>query len=232
MSDPRIAAGMVRQLARRDAAVQDGATPRGWKVAFSTPAAQQGAGVDQPLVGWLADTSERPSGATIDVSGWAKPTVEAELAIHLGADVAPGGTLEDATAAIAGVSAAIEVVDLDRPTSEVEDVAAAGLFHRFYVLGTPDPARAGGDTTGIAITGALDGETYNTQPDSTAIIGALPTVTRFVADELGHHGERLRAGEVILAGSALPLQPITPGQTLTVDAGPLGTLTLTFTAAE
>jgi len=228
MSDPRIATGMVRQLARRDAAVAGGATLRGWKVAFSTPAAQQAAGVGQPLVGWLADASELPSGATVDVAGWARPTVEAELAIHVGADVAPGGTLEDAAAAIAAVGAAIEVVDLDRPTSEVEEVAAAGLFHRHYVLGAADPARAGGDASGIAITGALDGETYGAQPDPTSVIGALPQVTRFVADELGRHGERLRAGEVILAGSALPLQPVAAGRRLDVDAGPLGTLTLAF----
>ncbi|WP_445151539.1 fumarylacetoacetate hydrolase family protein [Baekduia sp. Peel2402] len=228
MSDPRIAAGMARQLARRDAAIAGGASLRGWKVAFSTPAAQQAAGVNQPLVGWLADTSELPSGATIDVAGWTKPTVEAELAIHVGADVAPGGTLQDAAAAIAAVGTAIEVVDLDRPTSEVEDVTAAGLFHRHYVLGTADPARAGGDASGVTISGALDGETYNAQPDPTAIIGALAQVTRFVADELGRHGETLRAGEVILAGSALPLQPVAAGQRLDVDAGPLGTLTLTF----
>lgn len=228
MSDPRIAAGMSRQLARRDAAVAVGATVRGWKVAFSTPAAQQGAGVAQPLVGWLADASALPSGATVDTTGWARPTAEAELAIHVGADVAPGGTLAEAAAAIAAVGAAIEVVDLDRPASDVEDVAADGLFHRHYVLGAPDPARAGGDARGVAISGALDGEPYGAQPDPTAIIGALPQVARFVADELGRHGETLRAGAVILAGSALPLQPVAAGQRLDVDAGPLGTLTLTF----
>jgi 2-keto-4-pentenoate hydratase len=228
MSDPRIAAGMARQLARRDAAVQGGAILRGWKVAFPTPAAQEAAGIDQPLVGWLADTSVLVSGATVDVGGWAKPIVEAELAIHLGADVAPGGTLEQARDAIAAVSAAIEVVDVDRPTSDVEDVAADGLFHRFYVLGTPDPARAGGDAGGVTVTGALDGATYAVQDDPTAVIGALPGVTRFVADELGRHGEALRAGEVILAGSALPLQPVAAGQVLLVDAGPLGALELRF----
>ncbi len=221
MSDPRIAAGMVRQLARRPA----DAPIRGWKVAFPTPAAQRNAGVDQPLVAWLTSATERPGGATIDVTGWTKPTVEAELAIHLATDVAPGSTLEQAAAAIGAISAAIEVVDLDRPASEIEDVAADGLFHRAYVLGTP---RTGTKTDDVTVTGDLDGTAYAANATPTETIGTPPQVARFVADELARHGERLAAGQIVLAGSALPLQPVGAGQRLTVDAGPLGALTLLF----
>jgi 2-keto-4-pentenoate hydratase len=228
MVDARIALGIARQLASRDQSLAQGAMLRGWKVAFSTPAAQAAAGVEQPLVGWLADTTEVDSGATIDVLAWEKPTVEAELAIHLGADVAPNGTVAEAAQAIAAVGAAIEVVDLDRPFDALEDVIAAGLFHRRYVLGVPDTSRAGGDVAGIAISGSLGAVVYASERDPSAVIGALPAVTRFVADELDRHGERLRAGDVILAGSALPLQRVAPGQRLCVDAGPLGALELRF----
>jgi 2-oxopent-4-enoate/cis-2-oxohex-4-enoate hydratase len=209
MSDPRIDAGMSRQLARAS-----GTAIRGWKVAFSTPAAQQAAGVDQPLVAWLSAATELPSGATVDTTGWTKPTAEAELAIHVGPD-----------ATIAAVGAAIEVVDLDRPTSDVEEVLAAGAFHRYYVLG---PAREGADVSDVGITGALDDATYNAEPDPQAVIGALPDVLAFVAAEVARHGAVLHPGDVILAGSALPLQPVAAGQRLDVDAGPLGALALTF----
>lgn len=212
--DPRIAAGMARQLARREEAVAGGATHRGWKVAFPTPAAQQNAGVAQPLLAFLTDATLLESGATIDLAGWAKPTAEAELAVHVGPD---GG--------VAAVGAAIEVVDLDRPPSAVEDVTADGLFHRHYVLG---PARAGADVADVTVTGALDGTTYATEPHPTSVIGTPAAVARFAAAELERHGARLAEGDVILAGSALPLQPVAPGQELTVDAGPLGTLTLHF----
>ncbi|HEY6761723.1 MAG TPA: hypothetical protein VI318_19640 [Baekduia sp.] len=228
MSEAQIARGMARQLARRDAAVAGGATPRGWKVAFSTPAAQAAARVDQPLVSGLTDATELPSGATIEVGRWVKPMLEAELTIHVGAGVAPGGTVQDARDAIAAVGAAIEVVDLDRPFDDLEDIVAEGLFHRHYVLGAFDPARAGGDARGVTVTAALDGTPYGSQPDPCAIIGDLGDVTRFVADELGRRGARLEAGHVILAGSALPLEPVRLGQLLRVDAGPLGGLELQF----
>jgi 2-keto-4-pentenoate hydratase len=212
--DPRIAAGMARQLARRDEAVAGGAAHRGWKVAFPTPAAQQNAGVAQPLLAFLTDATILESGATVDLTGWAKPTAEAELALHVG----PGGS-------VAAVGAAIEVVDLDRRPTEVEDVTAAGLFHRHYVLG---PARAGADVADVTMTGVLDGAVYATEPNPTDVIGTPAAVARFAAAELERHGARLADGDVVLAGSALPLQPVAAGQALTVDAGPLGTLTLHF----
>jgi 2-oxopent-4-enoate/cis-2-oxohex-4-enoate hydratase len=227
--DERIARGMARQLATRDAAVADGVRVRGWKVAFPTATAQAAAGVDQPLVAWIGDGSEVPSGATIDVGSWARPTVEAELAVYLATDVIAGGSLPDAAAAIGAVGAAIEVVDLDRSPDEVEDVIAEGLFHRSYVLGAVvDETRAGGDAAGVGIAASLDGDVYGSEDFPTSVIGTLDRVTRFVADELGRHGEILRAGEVILAGSAVPLQPVVPGQQLLVDAGPLGSLGVNF----
>jgi 2-keto-4-pentenoate hydratase len=213
----RIRRGMAHQLAARAAQLRAGATHRGWKVAFTTPQSRAAAGVDRSVVGYLTEATELPDGATVPIGGWTRPTIEAELAIHVG---------EDTT--IAAVGAAIEVVDIDLPLDRIEDVVAGGIFHRHYVLGDPDPARSGGDVGGVRIRALLDDELAAAEDDPCSVIGELPEVVVKLAEELERHGERLRAGDVILAGSAIPLQPVVVGQRLRVEAEGLGKLTLSF----
>jgi 2-oxopent-4-enoate/cis-2-oxohex-4-enoate hydratase len=210
---------MARQLAARADAVAAGAAPRGWKVAFSTPASRRAAGLDGPVVGSLTSATERPSGATIDVSGWTRATIEAELAIHVADD---GG--------IAAVGPAIEVVDVAQPFDAIEDVLAGSIFHRHFMLGAPDPARRGGNASGIDVRALVDGELVADQPDPCSVIGALPDVLGFVAAEVARHGEVVRPGDVILAGSAIPLHPVAAGQRVRMEAGGFEPLEVAFTA--
>lgn len=228
--DPRLAAGMARQLAARAAAIDAGARPLGWKVALGAAAAQQAAGIDQRVVGWLGDGTLLPDGARVSVGGWTQPKIEGEIAIHLVADVPAGADAATAAAAIGALGAAIEVVDVSLPLSELELLLAGGIFHRGVVLGPPVAARAGGDDGGIVVSAALDGvEVARAEEPRAAIGGAPAEIVRFVADELGRDGLRLAAGDVIIGGSAIPLTPVAPGQRLRLEVAPLGALELTFT---
>jgi 2-keto-4-pentenoate hydratase len=210
-SGDRLAAGMARQLAARAAALDAGATHRGWKVAFATPASREAAGVDRSLVAFLTDATERPSGAEIAIADWSRPTIEAELAVHVGDDLAVGV-----------LAAAIEAVDLDRPLDRTEDVLAGAIFHRHYVLGAPRPV------ADVRIRALVDGKLVASEDDPWSVIGTPPQIVATVADELARHGERLLPGDLILGGSTIPLQPVTPGQHLRVEADGLGALELTF----
>jgi 2-keto-4-pentenoate hydratase len=216
-SDERIAAGMRRQLATRDAALEAGAARRGWKVAFATPQSQVAAGVDRSVVGFLIDATELPDGAEVAVDGWTKPTVEAELAIHVGDDLG-----------VAAVSAAIEVVDPDLPVDRTEDVLAGDVFHRHYVLTPPDAARRGGDVADVRIRAFVDGELVAAQDDPCSVVGLLPNIVATVAAELARHGEQLQPGDLILGGSTTGMHPVTAGQRLRVEADGLGALELSF----
>jgi len=216
-SDERIAAGMKRQLAARDAALDAGAARRGWKVAFATPQSQVAAGVDRSVVGFLTDATELPDGADVAVAGWTQPTVEAELAIHVGDDLD-----------VVAVSAAIEVVDPDLPIDRTEDVLAGDVFHRHYVLTAPDAARRGGDVADVRVRAFVDGELVASQDDPCSVVGLLPDIVATVAAELARHGEQLQAGDVILGGSTTGMYPVSAGQRLRVEADGLGTLELGF----
>jgi 2-keto-4-pentenoate hydratase len=65
---------------------------------------------------------------------------------------------------------------------------------------------------------------------ATGLAGDLVEVVRYVAEYLGAFGERLRAGERIIAGTLAPAVPVAPGDRLLFEAGPLGSLALEFTA--
>ncbi|MDW5594512.1 fumarylacetoacetate hydrolase family protein [Conexibacter stalactiti] len=227
--DPRIAAGMARQLAARAAALRDGARPLGWKVALTTAASQRAAGLDQRVVGHLTDRTLLADGAEVAIGGWSRAMIEGELAITLGADLPPGADEAAAAAAIGALSAAIELVDVTLPLDAVEEVIAGDVFHRAVMLGPPQASRHGGDDTGISVRASLDGVEVAREDDPRAVIGAPVDVVRFVADELARHGERLSAGDVVIAGSAIPLTPVAPGQRLRVEVAPLGALELSFT---
>ena len=214
MPDDRIRAGMQRQLAARTAALDAGAAHRGWKVAFATAPSRAAAGVDRSVVGFLTDATELPDGAEIAIAHWTRPTIEAELAVRVGEDLRA-----------AAVAVAIEVVDLNLPVEQTEDVLAGAIFHRHYVVGA---WRVGDDASDVHVRAFVDDELVASQGDPTSLIGTPPDIVSTVAEELRRHGERLRPGDLILGGSTIPLHPIGPGQRLRVEAGGLGALALTF----
>jgi 2-keto-4-pentenoate hydratase len=81
-----VSRGMRALLARRDADLDAGAAPVGWKIGFNTPAIQAHFGLTDAVVGYMLDTGVRPDGASVSLAGWAVPAVEVEVAIRVGAD--------------------------------------------------------------------------------------------------------------------------------------------------
>jgi 2-keto-4-pentenoate hydratase len=222
--DERIERGTRAMLERRRAALADGACPVGWKLGFGTPAAFEQLGTERPLVGFLTDRTQLSDGATVAIGDWMKPTLEPEIAVHLARDLGGGASDEDAQAAIGGLSAAIELVDIHPPPSDPESILAGNIFHRHFILGPVDHAR----TTAEGVTGRLvrDGEELAQTDDPEAMTGRLAAVVRMAADDLAAGGETLRAGDVIITGSVVPALAVEPGQHVTADLGPLGTVSV------
>jgi 2-keto-4-pentenoate hydratase len=226
--DPRVASGLRAQLELRRARLAEGDRPVGWKVAFGAPGAMELLGLDAPLTGFLTSRALVEPGSTYSLAGWTKAAAEAEIAVHLGADLGPGAGREETQAAIAALGPAIELADIDRPIEELEAVLAANIFQRGVVLGTPDPGRAGGDLTGIRARTSCDGEELGSTDDPEALTGELIGVVAHVATLLDAFGETLRAGEVVIAGAVLPHVWPEPGQHVEIEIDPLGSLALDF----
>jgi 2-keto-4-pentenoate hydratase len=221
--DPRVRRGMERQLELRRRMLDGGARPLGWKLGLGTPAAMERLGTAAPLVGFLTDRGLLEPAATCAIGDWGKPRAEPEVAIHVAVDVPPEANLAMAAAAIGSLGAAFELVDLGNG-GDVEEILAGDIFHRHVVLG---PAEAG---LGAALraeirVGAADAKSVD---DPYALTGDPPRVVAHVASHLAAFGERLRAGEVIIAGSIVPAVAVAPGDRLRYRLEPVGELAVEF----
>ncbi len=222
--DDRITAGMRDQLAVRDEHVRDGDRQIGWKVGFGAPAAAAALGIDRPLVGFLLESGLLAAGAEVQIGSWTTPRLEPEIAVHIASDVPGDASWDDVRAAIGGLSAAIELVDVHPPSEDVREILAGNIFHRHLLLGPVDSERSTGEGIGCRV--LIDGEEVAATDDPSALTGELVEVVRLTAELLDACGERLRAGEVVITGSVTPPRSLTPGQRAEAELGPLGSLTL------
>jgi 2-keto-4-pentenoate hydratase len=214
---PAVVAGMEKLLARRAELIADGATPVGWKLAFGTEVAMSKVGTTGPVVGFLTDATLITPGGECSIDGWAVPKLEPEIAIHLG----PGGE------GVAGISAAIELADADRPPTEIEAVLAGDIYHRAVVLerdATPTPP-----AHPIAARIERDGEEYATTADAEAEVGRIEELAAWTVDYLRHFGVATAAGEVVISGSVVPLLDIASGQHLINNLLDIGAVEVSIT---
>jgi 2-keto-4-pentenoate hydratase len=227
MSDPRIERGTRAMLELRRERLAAGARPLGWKLGFGSAAAFELLGTDRPLVGFLTDRSLLPDGASVAIGGWTTPMLEPEIAVHLAGDLGAGASDADVRAAIGGLSAAIELADVDVPPADPEPIVAGNIYHRHVLLGPVDRGR----TTADGVRGRLlrDGAEVAATDTPEKLTGALADVLRQTADLLAAAGERLRAGEVVITGSIVPPLPVAPGERVTAEIDPLGSLTVALT---
>jgi 2-keto-4-pentenoate hydratase len=184
--DPRIERGLLAQLTRRRQQLEADERPLGWKLGMGVPAAMSKLGIEAPLTGYLLESGRVESGATVDISGWANPKLEPEIAVHLGADVAEDSSRELAEAAIAGYGVAIELVDLDPSADDPEVILAANIFQRHVLLG---PLREGVSIEALRGTVRRGGEEAAATDDATEVTGSPVDLVRHVADVLEHAGE-------------------------------------------
>ncbi len=227
--DPRVARGMTAQLKLRRQRLDAGDCPLGWKVGFGALAMLERLKISGPLVGFLTQNARIPSGGTVSLAGWAKPVAEPEVAVHIGRDVAAGADRDTAAAAIAGISPAIELVDLHEPPEDPERVLGHDIYQRHVVIAGTTPARAGSAADGLTCRIIRRGAEFARTSDPQANTGTWIDIVRHVANVLAAFGERLRAGEIIITGSVvspLTIEPDEDGLAFALD--PIGTISVRF----
>ena len=225
--DPRVTQATRAMVQLQRERVAAGAGRLGWKAAFGSPSGLATLGLDRPLVGFLTRDRQLAPGAAASVEGWVRPMFEAEVAVHIGRDLPPSPDAPAVEEAIAGLSAAIELADLDPPPSDVAEILAGNIFHRHVLVG--DVRQQPHDLAGVTVTVTRDGAEVARTDDPQALTGRLVDVVTSMAGTLGQAGERLLAGDVIITGAVVPPLAISAGQRLTVDVSGLGRLELTIT---
>ncbi len=213
--DPRVLDGLREQLESWRAELKGGARRVGWKIGLNVPEVQEQLGLREPVTGHLTSATQLDSGGEYPGGDAVELRAEPEMAIELGRDVPGGVDAESAREAIAGLGAAIELVDVGRPPADLQSIIAANIFHRAFVLGPSQPALpAEGVAAEVTVNGELRAKAEAPHE--------FTEVVMLVARLLDALGERLRQGDRIIAGSLTEQVPVGPGDHAVVDLGRLG----------
>jgi 2-keto-4-pentenoate hydratase len=228
IADPRVTAGMAAQLALRGQLLGAGAKHLGWKCGFASAPARKQLGTSAPLFGFLTDRGLLPSGSSIAIEGWIGAVLEPEIAVHLGRDLPPGAGPDEIRESIAALGPAIEVADFDPSVTEVEAILSGDIFHRHVLLGPPDASHAGFQTAEVSAVVSSDGLEIARSSYPAALTGELVDTLGQLAAALRDCGERLRAGDIVIAGSLVRPIAVAAGSLYRAEIEPLGALEVRF----
>ena len=218
----------LRMLDRR---LAEGERVIGKKIGVTSKAVQSMLDVHQPDFGYLTDRMAYDDGADMPIGAeLIQPRAEGEIAFVLKRDLTgPGVTNDDVLAATDSIAACFEIVDSRitdwkiRIQDTVADNASSGLF----VLGRERVSPQGFDFETCGMVVEKNGAILSTGAGAAAL-GSPLTCVAWLANTLGRFGVSLRAGEVILSGSLVPLEPVKPGDAMRVRIGGLGSASVRF----
>lgn len=217
----------LRFLERRKA---DGERVVGKKIGVTSKAVQDMLGVHQPDFGFLTDWMYVDGDIDVDAKALIAPRAEAEIAFILKDRLnGPGVTSADVIAATEAIAPCFEIVDSrikDWKISIVDTVAdnaSCGVF----VLGEARADPRAHDLPNLHVTVTKNGAPLS-EGYGHAVQGDPAMAVAWLANTLGAYGVTLEAGDVILSGSVVPLEPAAKGDRFEMTLHGIGTCTANF----
>jgi 2-keto-4-pentenoate hydratase len=196
----------------------------GWKIALSNPAMQRFVGLHESVAGCLLDRQVVSSPARTRAASYGRLLVEFEIAVELGADLAPIGrryTRADVDQAVAAVRPALELAD-DRGADYASlcdhglQLVADNAWNEGAVLG---PSRRDWRALDLAAARGvvrLDGTVIGAG-HGRDLMGHPLDALAWLADSLSRRGIGMRAGDVAILGSLVTSKFPLAGQRLVFE---------------
>ena len=209
-----------------------GETVVGKKIGVTSAAVQEMLGVFQPDFGFLTSKMEVANNSECEIAGnLIQPRAEAEIAFLLKQDLkGPGVTEQDVLDATECIMPCFEIVDsrIHEWKIKIQDTIADNASCGVYVVGEEkaDPREL--DLPNLEVTVFKNGEQISSGKGS-AVQGDPLTAVAWLANTLGEFGIPFKAGEVILSGSLVPLEPVVPGDEMHMELSGVGSATIKFT---
>jgi 2-oxopent-4-enoate/cis-2-oxohex-4-enoate hydratase len=203
----------------------------GKKIGVTSKAVQKMLNVHQPDFGYLTDAMVYESGQSIPVSEkMIQPKAEGEIAFILKKDLqGPGVTTADVLQATDFVVPCFEIVDsrVRDWNIKIQDTISDNASCGYFALGNQaaDPRKLDLSTVGMVL--EKNGNVVATGAGAAALGSPLICVA-WLANTLGQLGTTLKAGEVILSGSLVPLIPVEAGDHMNLQIGGIGSASLCF----
>lgn len=208
----------------------------GWKIGLTSKAMQYALNIDIPDSGVLFDDMLFEDGARIPGSRFIQPRIEAEIAFVMKAPLAgPNVTVFDVLNATDYVTPALEILDtrilrVDPETKKartIVDTISDNAANAGIVLGGRQMRP---DAIDMRWMGAI--VSRNAEVEETGLgAGVLNHPARgiaWLANRLALYGDRIEAGQIVLAGSFIRPVEARHGDTIVADFGPSGTVSCFF----
>lgn len=208
---------------------ESGETVVGKKIGVTSKPVQDMLGVFQPDFGFLTDAMLAHDGR-VHMDEHIAPRAEAEIAFKLKKGLkGPGVTAEDVLNATEYVQPCFEIVDSRikdwniKISDTVADNASCGVF----VLGDAKLNPKDIDLAALEVVVTKNGSEISRGLGS-AVQGAPQNAVAWLANTLGEYGIPFEAGEVILSGSLVPLEPVIRGDKMNMTIAGFGTCDVEF----
>lgn len=203
----------------------------GKKIGVTSKAVQDMLGVFQPDFGFLTDAMHITGDIDFKQTGMIQPRAEAEIAFLLKDSLTgPGVTAEQVIAATEYIAPCFEIVDsrIDDWNISIVDTVADNASCGVFILGEAraDPRDHDLPQLHVSVTknGALLSEGVGA-----AVQGNPAEAVAWLANTLGAHSVTLDAGDIILSGSLVPLEPAMPGDVFEMVLDGIGNCIARFT---
>ncbi len=210
---------------------RDGEAVVGKKIGVTSLAVQEMLGVFQPDFGFLTDAMFYPEGSAVSIARtMIQPRAEGEIGFRLKKDlVGPGVTEQDVLDATETIMPCFEIVDsrIENWNIKIQDTVADNASCGVYVLGEQEVNPADFDLPNLQMTVYKNGEKLSEGLGS-AVQGNPLTAVAWLANTLGEYDIPFKAGEVILSGSLVPLEPVVAGDTMRLELHGIGEANVSF----
>jgi 2-keto-4-pentenoate hydratase len=205
----------------------------GYKIGCTSVVMQRYLDIPHPCSGGVFVRGIHDSGVTLPAADYLRVGVECEIAVRIGADLAPSAapfTQQSVAVAIEAYHPAIEIVDdryvkwesLGAPTLVADDFFAAGC-----VLGPPVAHAAVPDL--LAVTGrAIINGAEAGEGSGADVLGHPHRALAWLANHLVAQGGHLRAGQIVLTGSLVKTVWLRAGDRVVMELDGLGAVEARF----
>jgi len=236
LPDMTIEDGYAIQRAWMDLKLAQGRSVIGRKIGLTSRAMQRAVNITEPDYGLLLDDMLFANGTDIPFDGFIEPRVEVELAFILNRPLTgPGVTVFDVLNATDHVIPAIEIIDarifrFDPETNasrKVFDTISDNAANAGIVMGGR-PMRP--DAIDLRWVGAMLHRNGVIEETGLAagVLGQPAMGVAWLANKLAPYGERLEAGQIMLAGSFTQPVLANRGDTFHADFGQMGSISVRF----
>ena len=241
-SNPELTIEDAYAIQRAGVAIKlsEGRVVKGRKIGLTSRAMQQSVNITEPDYGLLYDDMFFADGSVVPLERFMSPRVEVELAFILGKPLSgPNCTIYDVLTATEYVTPAMEILDARIQMSDPETGSG-----RTIVDTISDNAADAGIVTGGRVVRPHDVDLrwvsallyrngiIEESGVAAAVLNHPANGVAWLANRLAGHGDRLEAGQLILAGSFTRPVWVREGDTFHAHYGPLGSIAVQFATTK